>query len=449
MCDMPEIRVDSIGQFEGQEVTISGWVYNKTHKGKLVFLLVRDGSGFVQCVGFKNDLDPDLFENIVRLPQESAVEITGLVRADARAPGIPGGFELGIKRLEILQTAEDEYPMALKEHGVDFALDHRHLWIRMPSQWAILRIRATVISAIRDWLDSNGFINMDTPILTPAACEGTTTLFETPYFDEGVAYLAQSGQLYNEANIYSFGKVYCFGPTFRAEKSKTRRHLTEFWMVEPEAAFTDLEKLMEIEEQFVTYIVQRVLKERAAELKSLDRDTTILEKIKPPFPRISYDEALEMLAQIQDGMDDPEQKELLKIDWGMDFGSPHETELTARFDQPVFVYGYPTQVKAFYMEPWPGRPEVCKSVDLLAPEGYGEIIGGSERISNYELLRQRLQEHQLPEEAFQWYLDLRRYGSVPHSGFGMGVERTVSWLCGINHIRETIAFPRTIKRVYP
>jgi len=447
--NMPEIRVEHIGQYESQEVTVSGWVYNKTHKGKLVFLLIRDGSGFIQCVAFKNDLPEETFENIVRLPQESAVVITGMVRADGRAPGVPGGFELGIKHIDIIQFAADEYPMALKEHGVDFALDHRHLWLRMPSQWAILRIRATVISAVRDWLDMNGFINMDTPILTPAACEGTTTLFETPYFDEGIAYLAQSGQLYNEANIYAFGRVYCFGPTFRAEKSKTRRHLTEFWMVEPEAAFTDLDKLMEIEEQFVTYIVQRVLEERRAELKSLERDTTVLEKIAPPFPRISYDKALEMLAEIRDGVDDPEQKELLKIDWGMDFGSPHETALTARFDQPVFVFGYPTQVKAFYMEPWPGRPEVCKSVDLLAPEGYGEIIGGSERISDYELLRTRLHEHQLPESAFEWYLDLRRYGSVPHSGFGMGIERTVSWLCGISHIRETIPFPRTIKRVYP
>ena len=446
---MPVIRVDQIDQYGGQEVTIRGWVYNKTHKGKLIFLLIRDGYGFVQCVVFKNDIDPELFEQIIRLQQESSVIVTGLVREDSRAPGVPGGFEIGVRQLEIVQSAEEDYPMALKEHGVDFALDHRHLWLRMPSQWAILRIRSTVIDAIREWLDNNGFINMDTPILTPAACEGTTTLFETPYFDEGVAYLAQSGQLYNEANIYAFGKVYCFGPTFRAEKSKTRRHLTEFWMVEPEAAFCDLDQLMEYEEQFVTYIVQRVLKERAAELKSLERDTSALEKIAPPFPRISYDKALEMLAQIRDEEQDPEQKELLNIEWGMDFGSPHETALTALFDKPVFVYGYPTQVKAFYMEPWPGRPEVCKSVDLLAPEGYGEIIGGSERISSYELLLQRLHEHSLPEEAFKWYLDLRRFGSVPHSGFGMGVERTVSWLCGISHIRETIPFPRTIKRVYP
>lgn len=445
----PIIRVEEIADYVDQEVTIKGWVYNRTDKGKLVFLLVRDGYGFVQCVAFKNDLDVDVFERILRLPQESSVIVTGLVRADQRAPGIPGGFELGVKHLEVVQTAAEDYPMALKEHGVDFALDHRHLWIRMPSQWAILRIRATVISAIREWLDNNGFINIDTPILTPAACEGTTTLFETPYFDEGVAYLAQSGQLYNEANIFAFGKVYCFGPTFRAEKSKTRRHLTEFWMVEPEIAFCDLDGLMEVEEQFVSYIVERVLAERKAELQSLGRDISQLERVAPPFPRISYDEAIEVINQIRNETEDPEQKELLKIEWGMDFGSPHETKLAERFEKPVFVYGYPTKVKAFYMEPWPGRPEICKSVDLLAPEGYGEIIGGSERISDHDLLLRRLEEHDLPQEAFKWYLDLRRFGSVPHSGFGIGVERTVSWICGIEHIRETIAFPRTIKRVYP
>ncbi len=443
------IRVDQIAACEGQEVTVQGWVYNRTDKGKLVFLLVRDGSGFVQCVAFKGDLDAALFDRLVRLPQESSVIVTGPVRADKRAPGVPGGYEIGVKQIEIVQEAADDYPMALKEHGVDFALDHRHLWIRMPSQWAILRIRSTVIAAIREWFDTHGFINMDTPILTPAACEGTTTLFETPYFDEGLAYLAQSGQLYNEADIMAFGKVYCFGPTFRAEKSKTRRHLTEFWMVEPEIAFCDLDQLMEIEEQFVTHIVKRVLRERLPELKSLGRDITRLEKIEPPFPRISYDDAAKILQEAYDATDDPEKKELLKFEWGMDFGAPHETELTSRFDKPLLVYGYPTAVKAFYMEPWPGRPEVCKSVDLLAPEGYGEIIGGSERMSSHDLLLQRLHEHQLPEEAFKWYLDLRKYGSVPHSGFGMGVERTVAWLCGIEHIREAIAYPRTIKRVYP
>jgi len=447
---MPEIiHVDKIAQYISREVTIQGWVYNRTDKGKLVFLLVRDGSGFVQCVAFKGDLDEALFERLIHLPQESSVIITGAVRADKRAPGIPGGYEIGVKSVEIIQEAAEDYPMALKEHGVDFALDHRHLWIRMASQWAILRVRATIISAMREWLDTNGFINMDTPILTPAACEGTTTLFETPYFDEGMAYLAQSGQLYNEANIFAFKKVYCFGPTFRAEKSKTRRHLTEFWMLEPEMAFCDLDQMMEIEEQLVTHIVKRVLRDRLPELKSLGRNIGRLENIEPPFPRISYEDALKMIDEMREKTDDPEQRELLKIEWGMDFGSPHETELTARFNKPVFVYGYPTKVKAFYMEPWPDRPEVCKSVDLLAPEGYGEIIGGSERMSNHELLLQRIHEHQLPEEAFKWYLELRKYGSVPHSGFGMGVERTVTWLCGIEHIRETIPFPRTIKRVYP
>jgi asparaginyl-tRNA synthetase len=445
----PIIQVSNISDFVAQEVTVQGWVYNRTDKGKLVFLLVRDGYGFVQCVAFKGDLEPEVFDQLTRLPQESSVIITGVVRADKRAPGIPGGYEVGVKSVEILQAADENYPMALKEQGVDFALDNRHLWIRMPSQWAILRIRAVVIRVIREWLDSNGFNGMDTPILTPAACEGTTTLFETPYFDEGVAYLAQSGQLYNEADIFAFNKVYCFGPTFRAEKSKTRRHLTEFWMVEPEAAFCDLDQLMEIEEQFVSYIVKRVLEQCAPELKSLKRDTSMLEKIFPPFPRISYDDALKKIDQIRAETDDPEKKELLKIDWGMDFGAPHETELTNLYEKPVFVYGYPTEVKAFYMEPWPGRPEVCKSVDLLAPEGYGEITGGSERISDPDLLLTRLRQHDLPEAAFKWYLELRHFGSVPHSGFGMGVERTVAWICGIEHIREAIPFPRTIKRVYP
>lgn len=445
----PIIQVDKIADYVEQEVTIQGWIYNRTDKGKLVFLLVRDGYGFVQCVAFKGDLDPEEFDHLMRLPQESSVIVTGKVRADSRAPGIPGGYEIGVKHVEILQAADLDYPMSLKEQGVDFALDNRHFWIRMPSQWAVLRIRAAVIWAIREWLDTNGFVGMDTPILTPAACEGTTTLFETPYFDEGVAYLAQSGQLYNEADIFAFSKVYCFGPTFRAEKSKTRRHLTEFWMVEPEAAFCDLDQLMEIEEQFVSHIVKKVLERCTPELLSLERDISKLESITPPFPRISYDEAIKKIDQIRAATDDPEQKELLKIDWGMDFGSPHETELTNLFQKPVFVYGYPSEVKAFYMEPWPGRPEVCKSVDLLAPEGYGEITGGSERISDPNLLLERLHQHDLPEEAFRWYLDLRRFGSVPHSGFGMGVERTVAWLCGIEHIREAIPFPRTIKRVYP
>jgi asparaginyl-tRNA synthetase len=446
---MSIIRVEEIAKYTSQEVTVQGWVYNRTDKGKLVFLLVRDGSGFVQCVAFKGDLDPVIFDQLIRLPQESSVIITGAVREDKRAPGIPGGYEIGVKEIKIIQAAAENYPMALKEQGVDFALDNRHLWIRMPSQWAILRIRSTVISAIREWFELNGYVNMDTPIITPAAAEGTSTLFGLEYFDEGMAYLSQSGQLYNEANIAAFGKVYCFGPTFRAEKSKTRRHLTEFWMVEPEVAFCDLDQLMEIEEQFVTHIVKRVLRDRMPELKSLGRDINRLEKIVPPFPRISYDDAAKKLQELYAAETDPEKKEMLKFDWGIDFGAPHEAALTNLYEKPVFVYGYPTQVKAFYMEPWPGRPEVCKSVDLLAPEGYGEIIGGSERMSDPDLLLQRIHEHGLPEEAYKWYLDLRRYGSVPHSGFGMGVERTVAWICGIEHIREAIPYPRTIKRVYP
>jgi asparaginyl-tRNA synthetase len=445
----PIIQVNKIADYIGQEVTIQGWVYNRTDKGKLVFLLVRDGYGFVQCVAFKGDIEPELFNQLTHLPQESSVMIIGVVREDSRAPGIPGGYEVGVKSVKILQAADENYPMALKEQGVDFALDNRHLWIRMPSQWAILRVRAVVIRAIREWLDTNGYIGMDTPILTPAAGEGTTTLFETPYFHEGVVYLAQTGQLYNEADIYAFSKVYCFGPTFRAEKSRTRRHLTEFWMVEPEAAFCDLDQLMEIEEQFVSHIIKRAIELCGPELKSLKRDISKLEKISPPFPRISYDDALKKIDQLRTETNDPEMKELLKIDWGMDFGAPHENALTNLYEKPVFVYGYPTEVKAFYMEPWPGRSEVCKSVDLLAPEGYGEIIGGSERISDPDLLRTRLRQYNLPEDAFKWYLELRRFGSVPHSGFGMGVERTVAWICGIEHIREAIPFPRTIKRVYP
>lgn len=443
------IRVDQISEYINEEVEVQGWVYNRTHKGKLVFLLIRDGYGFVQCVAFMNDLPEELFDLITRIPQESSVIIKGTVRADDRAPGIPGGYEIGVKEFHILQTAAEDYPMALKEHGVDFALDNRHFWIRMPSQWAVLRIRATVIRAIREWLDNNGFILMDTPILTPSAAEGTTTLFGTEYFDQGMVFLAQTGQLYNEANIYAFNRVYCFGPTFRAEKSKTRRHLTEFWMVEPEIAFCDLEELMKIEEEFVSYIVQRVLELNKAELDSLERDVSSLEKVLPPFPRISYDEAVDVIQQIAEEIEDPDEKQLMEFQWGMDFGSPHETALTEKYEKPVFVYGYPTEVKAFYMEPWPGRPEICKSVDLLAPEGYGEIIGGSERISDPELLLNRISQHGLPKEAYQWYLDLRRFGSVPHSGFGLGVERTVTWITGIRHIRETVPFPRTINRVYP
>jgi asparaginyl-tRNA synthetase len=443
------ISVSNISKHIGQDIILKGWVYNRTDKGKLAFLLIRDGSGFVQCVAFKGDLTPELFETITHLPQESSVIITGSVREDKRAPGLPGGYEVGIKDLQVVQAADIDYPMSLKDHGPDFALDNRHLWIRMQSQWAILRIRVRVMSAVREYLDSHGFFNLDTPILTPAAAEGTTTLFETEYFDEGSAYLAQTGQLYNEANIFSFGKVYSFGPTFRAEKSKTRRHLTEFWMLEPEIAFCDLDSLMEVEEGLMIHIVQSVLKDCSAELKFLERDISKLENVTGTFPRMSYDDAAKYLIDLYEKETDPERKELLKFEWGMDFGAPHETELTKLNEKPLFVHGYPSAVKAFYMEPWPDRPEVCKSVDLLAPEGYGEICGGSERISDHDALLARIKKEGLPEEAFKWYLELRKYGSVPHSGFGMGVERVVAWICGIEHIREAIPFPRTIKRVYP
>ncbi len=442
-----EITIDQIAQYEGQQVTLKGWLYLKTGKGKLQFLRLRDGTGIVQCVAFRPELGQELFDLIKSLGQESSLAITGTVRADDRAPGIPGGYEVGVQQVQVFQEAED-YPIGPKEHGVEFLMDNRHLWLRSSLQWAIMRVRTSIKRAIIDFLDGEGFLNIDTPIITPAAGEGTSTLFEVDYFEDS-AYLAQTGQLYNEANIMAFGKVYCFGPTFRAEKSKTRRHLTEFWMVEPEMAFYDLDDLMDFEEQFVCAIVQAVLRERQAELAMLERDLAPLEMVKAPFPRISYDEAIERLHQIRAESDDPELKELLKIEWGEDFGSPHETELTKQFDRPVFVYGYPTQVKAFYMEPWPGRPEVCKSVDLLAPEGYGEIIGGSERISDPEVLKAAIERHQLPMENYGWYIDLRRFGTVPHSGFGLGLERTVAWLCGISHIRETSPYPRTINRLWP
>jgi len=442
-----EITISDIAAHEGEEVTIKGWLYATTGKGRLQFLRLRDGTGIVQAVAFKPELGEALFEEIKSLGQESSLIVSGVVRKDERAPGIPGGYELGITGVEVLQNVSD-YPISPKEHGVEFLMDHRHLWIRSSMQWAILRVRSVVKRAIIDFLDENGFVNMDTPIITPSAAEGTSTLFEVDYFDEQ-AYLAQTGQLYNEANIMSFGRVYCFGPTFRAEKSKTRRHLAEFWMVEPEAAFMDLEGLMALEERFVSYIVQTTLEKCRPELALLERDTTALEKIAPPFPRISYDEAIERIHAIREATDDPQLKEFLQIEWGDDFGAPHETELTKQFDRPVFVYGYPTQVKAFYMEPWPGRPEICKSVDLLAPEGYGEIIGGSERMSDPDTLVAAIQRHELPLEHYQWYIDLRKYGSVPHSGFGLGLERTVTWICGIRHLREAIPFPRLLGRLNP
>ena len=430
------VRIENIGSHEDQEVTIRGWLTLRTGKGKLQFLRVRDGTGVVQAVVFRKDVPPEVFENARRLSLESSLSLTGVVRRDERAPGTPGGFEIGVTTMQIVQDAE-EYPISPKEHSVEFLMDHRHLWLRSSRQWAILRVRATVIRAIREWLDDNGFLNVDTPVLTPSACEGTSTLFETDYFGDP-AYLTQSGQLYNEATIGAFGKVYCFGPTFRAEKSKTRRHLTEFWMVEPEMAFADLDDCMAVQEQFVSYIVQQALQERAPELEILERDTAPLLRVSPPFPRITYDQAVEMLEQSSD-----------PLEWGGDLGSPHETFIAEQFDRPVFVHHYPTQCKAFYMEPEPDRPEVCKSVDLLAPEGYGEVIGGGQRISRLEDLEEAIQKHQLPREAYAWYLDLRRFGSVPHSGFGLGVERTVAWICGIKHIRETIPFPRTLQRIYP
>ncbi len=442
-----DVTIRDLNQHVGETVTVKGWLYARTDKGKLVFMQVRDGTGIAQCVVFKRDVDEATFESALHLPQESSLVVTGEVRADGRAPGVPGGFEIGVKSMQVSQRAE-EYPITPKEHGTEFLMDHRHLWIRSTKQWAMLRVRATVMRAIRGWLDDHGYVEMSTPILTPSAAEGTTNLFEVDYFDEK-AYLAQTGQLYNEANIFAFGKVYCFGPTFRAEKSKTRRHLTEFWMVEPEVAFCDLDQLLEIEEQLVSHIVRTVVAENAQELKVLERDVSKLAAVAPPFPRITYDDAVAKLKEIQVHTLDPEQKQLLDITWGMDFGAPHEAALTRLYDRPVFVTGFPSAIKAFYMEPCPGRPEVCKSADLLAPEGYGEIIGGSERISDPDLLLKRIHEQNLPEEAYQWYIELRKFGSVPHSGFGLGVERTVTWICGTEHVREAIPFPRMLNRMRP
>lgn len=444
---MSVISIENIASHDGQEVTIQGWLYASTRKGKLMFVRLRDGTGICQAVAYRPEIGDELFEELKRLGQESSLRVTGTVRQNDRAPGVPGGYELGIESVDVLQNVE-EYPITPKEHGVEFLMDQRHLWLRSSRQWAIMRIRATIKRAIIDFLDDQGFLNIDTPIITPSAAEGTSNLFEVDYFEDK-AYLAQTGQLYNEANIMAFGKVYCFGPTFRAEKSKTRRHLAEFWMVEPEMAFFDLDDLMDFEEQFVSHIVQTVLEKRRPELELLERDISVLEAISAPFPRISYDEAVERILAIREATDDPELKEQLAIEWGDDFGSPHETELTKQFDKPVFVYGYPSQVKAFYMEPWPGRPEVCKSVDLLAPEGYGEIIGGSERMSDPEVLLKAIEQHELPPEHYSWYIDLRKYGSVPHSGFGLGLERTVAWLCGIDHIRQTIPYARTLNRMTP
>ena len=438
----PVATIATIGQFEGQSVTLRGWLYNLRESGKLLFPIFRDGTGSIQGVAHVKSVSAEVFAALKGLTQESSVIVTGKVRADQRAHG---GFELDIEGLEVVQRVPESapYPITLKEHGVDFLMEHRHLWLRSPRQAAILRIRAEIMRAAAEYFDSNGFIRTDPPILTPAACEGTSTLFPVDYFGDP-AYLTQSGQLYIEATALALGKVYSFGPTFRAEKSKTRRHLTEFWMIEPEVAFLDLDGLLELAENFLSHIVQSVLKNRAPELAVIGRDRAKLEAIAPPFPRLRYDEAAEMLNQAyKDGhLEQP-------FEYGNDFGSPDETWLSSQFDRPVMVHRYPSDVKAFYMEPDPADPRFALCVDVLAPEGYGEIIGGSQRVSSFELLNARITQHNLPKEAFQWYLDLRRYGSVPHSGFGMGIERAVAWICGLDHVRETIPFARTLHRIYP
>jgi asparaginyl-tRNA synthetase len=429
------IRIEDALRYVGEEVGVRGWLYHKRSSGKILFLLVRDGSGIIQGVLAQGEVRGAGFEAAADLPQESSIIVQGVLREDRRAPG---GVELLIRDLAVVQRAAQDYPITPKDHGIEFLMDHRHLWLRSRRQHALMRIRAEVIRGIRDYLDAHGFLNVDTPILTPAAVEGTTTLFETTYFDLGRAYLAQSGQLYNEAAAAAFGRVYCFGPTFRAEKSKTRRHLIEFWMVEPEAAYMTMDEYMDVAEALVCDVVARVLERRRVELDVLERDLRKLETVQPPFPRISYDQALEILRGAGRG-----------AAWGDDFGGDEETAISSGFDRPVFVHRYPAQCKAFYMQPDPERPEVVLGADLLAPEGYGEIVGGGERISDAALLERRLEEHNLPRETYRWYLDLRRYGSVPHSGFGLGIERTVAWIAGIEHVREAIPFPRLLNRLYP
>jgi asparaginyl-tRNA synthetase len=431
---MKHVYISDVGRHVGQEVTVKGWLYNKRSSGKIVFPQIRDGSGIIQGVVVKSQVPERVWHDFEQLTQESSVIVRGTIREERRAPG---GYEMDVTEVEVLQIAEP-YPLGKKDHGVEFLMDQRHLWLRSRRPHAVLKVRQEVIRAVRDFFDSNGFVLCDTPIFTPAACEGTTTLFEVNYFEDEKAYLTQSGQLYNEATCMAFGKVYCFGPTFRAEKSKTRRHLTEFWMVEPEVAYATLEDTMELAEQFVTFIVQRVLENRRAELEVLERDISKLERVQAPFPRLHYDEAARLLTEGG-----------VEFQWGDDFGAPQETFLSQQFDRPVMVHHYPAAVKAFYMEPDPERPELALCVDVLAPEGIGEIIGGGQRTASLELLKQRIQEHQLPESAFDWYLDLRRYGSVPHSGFGMGIERTVAWVCGIEHVREAIPFPRMLYRLKP
>ncbi|HEY6351582.1 MAG TPA: asparagine--tRNA ligase [Candidatus Angelobacter sp.] len=434
--------IADIGRHDGQSITVRGWLYNLRESGKLLFPIFRDGSGVIQGIVPKSQVSPETFDTIKNLTLESSVIVTGKVRADKRAPG---GFELDVSDIRVIQKVPegDPFPISLKEHGVDFLMEHRHLWVRTPRQAAILRVRAEIIRAARNFFDERGFVLTDPPILTPAACEGTTTLFPVTYFEEE-AFLTQSGQLYIEATAMALGKVYSFGPTFRAEKSKTRRHLTEFWMVEPEMAFAELHDIMELAENFVSHIVQTVLANRRDDLKVLERDVTKLENIRAPFPRVTYDEAVKML---QEGHSKGQVE--TKFEWGGDLGSPDETYLSSQFDKPVMVHRYPAQVKAFYMEPDPQRPELALCVDVLAPEGYGEIIGGSQRIGDYNLLLKRIRDHGLPESAFKWYLDLRKYGGVPHAGFGMGIERVVGWICGLEHVRETIPFARTLTRIYP
>src|SRR5271168_1844039 len=440
--ETPVTTIARIGEHEGKSVTLKGWLYNLRESGKLLFPIFRDGSGTIQGIVPKAAVPPEVFETIKGLTQESSVIVTGKVRADKRAPG---GYELDVENIEVVQRVPEDTPLpiSLKEHGTDFLMEHRHLWIRTPRQAAILRIRAEIIKAARDFFDDRGFVLTDPPILTPAACEGTSTLFPVDYFGDE-AYLTQSGQLYIESTAMALGKVYSFGPTFRAEKSKTRRHLTEFWMVEPEMAYANLDDLMVLAEEFLSFLVQRVLTRRALDLKVLGRDIAKLESVRPPFRRVSYDQAVSML-------DDAFAKGLIesKFVYGNDFGSPDETYLSSQFDRPVMVHRYPAAVKAFYMEPDPENASLALCVDVLAPEGYGEVIGGSQRVSSYDLLKKRIEEHQLPLEAFSWYLDLRRYGSVPHAGFGMGIERVVAWVCGLHHIRETIPFPRMMERLEP
>ena len=433
---MTTITIEEAGKYDGQEVTIRGWLYNIRESGKLVFPIFRDGTGIIQGVCSLKE-NPEAFAELKGLTQESSLIVTGKIRAEQRAPG---GFEMGVTKIQILQKVSDDkpFPIQLKEHGVDFLLDHRHLWIRTPRQAAILRIRAEAIRAARDFMDSQGYTLTDAPMFTPSACEGTSTLFEVNYIDDQKAYLTQSGQLYIEATAMALGKVYTFGPTFRAEKSKTRRHLTEFWMLEPEAAFADLYDMMDLGEGLVSAVVQSVIKNKSRELETLKRDIKPLENIKAPFPRITYEEAIAVL-----------QKQGNPAKFGDDFGGDEETLISKDFGRPVMIHHYPAAIKAFYMQPDPERPDLAMSFDMIAPEGYGEIIGGSQRVHDYDLLLKRLKEHNLPVEPFQWYLDLRRYGSVPHAGFGLGLERTVAWICGTEHIREVIPFPRMIYRVYP